>query len=335
MNYSHYLGIDVSKKKLDLTLLDNEGELTHYLIGNNTESIELLISKLEEKHSGFKLQSTLVCMEHTGTYTLPLRIYLYKEKANVWMEAAIKINNSNQMRRGKTDKKDSQRIAIYASRYQNDVVLWQPKREVIEELTELMNQRERLLSGYSRLATPIKELNEMRVSAGLKEQKSAYECTLKRMLADVKKIEKKMNLLIKSDEQCSRLIELTTSVPGVGIIVALQIIIKSNEFKAISESKKFACYAGVVPFEKSSGIHTGRGRVSHLANKKVKTALHMAAISNIAHNTEIQAYYERKVKEGKNKMSVINAIRNKIVKRIFACVRDNRLYEDSYMHSLA
>ena len=44
---------------------------------------------------------------------------------------------------------------------------------------------------------------------------------------------------------------------------------------------------------------------------------------------ELYEYYERKVKEGKNKMSVINTLRNKIVARVFACVKKNEIHQNS------
>ena len=57
----------------------------------------------------------------------------------------------------------------------------------------------------------------------------------------------------------------------------------------------------------------------------------MCALSSIRNNKEMKQYYEKKVKEGKNKMSVINAIRNKLLKKVFACVRDGKMYE--YNHA--
>jgi hypothetical protein len=47
---------------------------------------------------------------------------------------------------------------------------------------------------------------------------------------------------------------------------------------------------------------------------------------------DISEYYNRKVAEGKNKMSVLNAIRNKLVQRIFACVKQDRLFEKKYQY---
>ena len=96
-----------------------------------------------------------------------------------------------------------------------------------------------------------------------------------------------------------------------------------------------ACYAGIAPFEHTSGTSIkGRTRVSHLANKSLKTLLHMGALSAIKNSEEIGAYYRRKVEEGKPKMVVINAVRNKLVLRIWACIREDRMYEKTYTKNL-
>ena len=67
----------------------------------------------------------------------------------------------------------------------------------------------------------------------------------------------------------------------------------------------------------------------------MKALLHLAAMSAIQCNAEIKAFYTRKVGEGKNKMSVINAVRNKLIARVFACVKNNRSYQENYKHLLA
>ena len=83
-----------------------------------------------------------------------------------------------------------------------------------------------------------------------------------------------------------------------------------------------------------SSVHL-RSRVSHLANKCTKTLLHMAALSAIRMAGDLKTYYERKVAEGKNKMSVMSSMRNKLILRVFACVRNNKVYQKNYVHALA
>jgi transposase len=72
-----------------------------------------------------------------------------------------------------------------------------------------------------------------------------------------------------------------------------------------------------------------------LANMDIKKLLYLGATSAIQHSQELKGYYERKVAEGKKKMSVINAVRNKLISRAFACIRDQRPYEKIYKHTLA
>jgi len=120
--------------------------------------------------------------------------------------------------------------------------------------------------------------------------------------------------------------KIITSIPAVGPVTALNIILTTNEFKNINNPKKFACYSGVAPFVKESGKFKGKPRVSHMANKKMKRLLHLCAMVAKKVVPEITAYYNRKTGEGKNPMSVLNAIRNKLIARVFACVNKNSTY---------
>lgn len=149
-------------------------------------------------------------------------------------------------------------------------------------------------------------------------------------------VEKAIMAIINADAELKRLFGLVTSVVGIGKVTAVQIIITTNEFKDIDNARSYACYAGLVPYLEESGIFKGKGRVSHMANKKVKTLFHMAALVAIQHNQELKQYYQRKVNtEKKNKMSVLNAVRNKLVHRIFSCVNQNRKYENNYLKLVA
>ena len=149
-------------------------------------------------------------------------------------------------------------------------------------------------------------------------------------------IEAKIDELFSKDAELSRLYELISSVDGVGKVTGVQIIVDTNEFKDIREGKKYACHSGVVPFEHRSGssVHL-RSRVSHRANKRSKTIFHLAAICAIRMAGDLKTYYERKVAEGKNKMSVMSSMRNKLILRVFACVRNNKVYQKNYVHALA
>lgn len=67
-----------------------------------------------------------------------------------------------------------------------------------------------------------------------------------------------------------------------------------------------------------------------MANKELKKLLHMGALSAIQHYEEFRAYYERKVKEGKHPLTVLNAIRSKLALRAVAVINNQQPYMDNY-----
>jgi transposase len=249
------------------------------------------------------------------------------------MESGSQINKSQGLVRGKNDKVDSLRIANYAFTNRHSVKLWQAPREIINRLSDLLSLRNRFIKAKKQLVVPVNEQNIYLDKESIKTIKKHNLAPVNAITKEIEKIEKEIVALIKSDERLYKLYKIVTSVDGVGPVTATSIIITTNEFLSITEAKKYACYSGVAPFDHSSGSSIrGRNRVSHMANKKIKTLLHLAALSAIRVKGDISEYYNRKVAEGKNKMSVLNAIRNKLVQRIFACVKQDRLFEKKYQY---
>ena len=125
----------------------------------------------------------------------------------------------------------------------------------------------------------------------------------------------------------ARLYDLISSVKGVGLILAANFLVITNCFTCFENSRQFACYSGIAPFEKQSGTSLkAQSRVSHFANKKMKALLNLAALSAVKYDPELRKYYDKRIKSGKSKMSTLNIIRNKIVHRVFAVVKRGTPY---------
>jgi transposase len=334
MNYAFFIGIDVSKNTLDFAVSEGKELLLQTTISNELSAIREFWNHLKTI-KGFCREKTIFCMEHTGIYNQNMLSFLYSKKANISLEASAHIKLSGGLQRGKNDKIDALRIAQYAYKNKEELKLWQPKRQVVQQLKHLSALRSRLINARKQLAVAIKEtVSFEKVAAG--EMKKLCKLSLKALETDIDQVESKMDQVIASDAELKRLFQVVTSVEGIGKVTATEMIITTYEFKDISEPSKFACYSGVAPFEHSSGTSLrGRPRVSHKANKTMKSLLHMAALVAICYNADLKAYYQRKVEERKNKMSVINAVRNKLIWRVFACVRNNKLYQKNYQITLA
>ena len=335
MKMKHFIGIDVSKETLDITWLGQDGKQIGYKKIKNARKEIVALSKELKKSCGIEFETTVFCMEYTGVYNLPLLDYFSDNKANIWMESGRQIKLSMGAVRGKDDKVDSARIAMYAFTNRHQIKLWKAPREVIVRLKDLVTYRALLAKQKKGLGVAFKERAAFKPKAHTMPIKASASKLVKGLDNEIKSIEKQITALIKGDEKLSRLYKLVTSVKGVGFVTAVHVIVTTNEFVSITDPKKFGCFCGVVPFKHRSGTSVrGKDRVSHMANKPLKTLLHLCATSAIQAKGELRDYYHRKLEEGKNKMLVINAVRNKIVLRIFACVKDNRMYQKNYSTSL-
>ena len=332
--FNFFVGVDISRDKLDFSILDEQRFLLHKELLNETEPVKTFLNDLK-KVKGFRLRNTIFCMENTGFYGNQLISILSKLNANFVVENPLRIKNSFGLTRGKDDRMDSLRIAQYAKRHQTELKFWEPKRAVLLHLISLVTVRERLLTVSRGLMTPLKEQKKF-TSLDIQDV-ATFSCSqsISALKLDLAAIDLTILKLINSDERLKRLKDIIISVPCVGIQTAILILIYTNEFIDIQNPKKFACYAGVAPFPKESGKMKGKSRVSPFANKKVKAVLHLCAMTSVRNDSEIKAYYERKtLKEGKAKMAVLNAIRNKIILRIFACLNQDRLYLKDFINPL-
>ncbi|OAV68163.1 Transposase IS116/IS110/IS902 family protein [Bacteroidales bacterium Barb4] len=127
------------------------------------------------------------------------------------------------------------------------------------------------------------------------------------------------------------------TVEGIGNKTAVKMIVVTKGFTDFTDARKFCCHVGAAPFSYLSGSTIlSRNRVSQRADKSIKALLHMAAPVVAARcRGELHDCYERKAAEGKNKMSVPNAVRAKLVHRMFAVIRNNQDYQKDYVNALA
>jgi transposase len=327
MLFTHILGIDIAKKHIDLALSQNKANdpIINHRFTNNLGGYKKIVIWLRKQ--GIELDKLLVCMENTGIYHRPLVDFLQRKKVFAWVENPVAIKWSSGLVRGKTDQMDAQRICLYAFRNQDKAKDYSAKDQSIQKVSELLAARERLMKARQLLLVPIQELKEVGLKEEEKMVKKACKQTLSALDKEIKAVEKDLKGLVQEEAEVQASYSYICSVEHVGPITALQLLVYTHGFERFDSSKKLASYAGIAPFAYQSGSSIrGRTKVHPMANKTLKTALHMCALSAIRHAGELKNYFDRKVKEGKNKMSIINAIRNKILQRIYACLRDQRMY---------
>jgi transposase len=331
MQPEYFIGIDISKVTLDICVVTPKGDqIAAYKTANTESSIADILGVLATNHKA-TAQNICFCAEDMGLFGSFLSRVLAAGKYRICFESPLRIKKSIGIQRGKNDAVDGLRIARYACTNFNSLRFRTVPRQCIANLKELSTVRKRLLK-TRKILSQSKKIEDYYLQGETEfTGSSLYSNTLLAIKNDLQAIEKRISGLVESDVKLARLVKIITSVPRIGTVTAVQIVIATNEFEWISCPKKFASYCGVAPFQLKSGTSlNARARVSSLANRDLKSLIHMAAIgfAKKGRTDFLAKYYMRKIAEGKRPMTVVNAIRNKLIHRIFSCIMADTLFVD-------
>lgn len=331
----YFIGIDISKDHLDvaLTSIQSSGEFKDKKVENGFKGFDAIQSWLLDQ--GHELYDCLFCMEHTGTYGLLLFAWLSQLGIDYCVEPGIKIKRSLGIARGKNDKVDARRIADYACTNKAKLVPFKMPSGLLLQLKQLLTYRDQQTKIKVSLQNSLKNHNQYRRVSGIQHISDEIRSQINEYDQRIKRIDKQMIELIKSDETLRKNFELATSVKGVGLIITAFMLVATNNFTSFENGRKFACYSGIAPFENSSGKHKGKTKVSHMANKRIKALLSNGANCACQYDLEIKNYYDRKIREGKEHRVVINSIRCKLVNRIFATIKRQTPHVEIYQQQFA
>lgn len=318
-----FIGIDLSKYTLDICILW-QGRPKSYVIANKDKAIVNFF----EKHLTGNYQYH-ICIENTGKYGWSLIRLLPQLSCHFYMVHPLHLHKSLGLVRGKNDAIDALRIAQFIKKNYDQLPTYIARREQVETLQLLLSERKHKVKQRAQLKTKNKEFKVLIHNELIKDLTAKNNELAQQLTCQIKSLETQIKQLIKQDLTLKRLDRQLRSIPGVGYILSWNILVKTNEFKSITAPRKFACYAGVAPFSKRSGVSVfGKNRVSAFADKSLKKLLHLAAMSAIRLDNDLRVFYQRKVEEGKNKMSVLNAVRNKIIHIIFAVIKNQTFYQN-------
>lgn len=314
-NVANVIGIDVSKLKIDVCEFENSKRNN---FTNDAKGFALLRKWLPK--DGY-----FVCFENTGYYSLALAVFLEQNNIPFSMVSPLQIKRSLGLVRGKSDIIDAAKIARYGWLHRDELEQSTVPAKIVLQLSQLLNVREQLVKQKVSVENML-EAYEQLPSFSSKDALRILHQQKKQLLQQIKKTEHAIDILVDQTE-LSVNYQLLCSIRGIGKILAVQLITHTNNFESFNNWRQFACYSGIAPFEFQSGTSIkGRTRVHHIADKKMKLLFSMAAFSAIQHDAELKLYYQRKVAEGKSKMSVLNAVRCKILSRAFSVVKRQTPY---------
>lgn len=330
---SFFIGVDISKATLDVAILHSSEpkSILHAVFPNSKTGISSLLSWVRKNTSKNKTE-LMFFMEHTGVYGLPLCSILSEKGVLYSLIPALEIQRSIGIQRGKNDKTDSKSIARYAYLRRDDIKINVIPDKSLLKLRYILSQRDRIIKAKVMFENS-KEVERFCDNQAAKVLSKENRTIITFLKKRIEHFDKLIEQIITEEPLMNSQFKLITSIPGIGLQIAANIIAYTQAFHLFDCPRKFACYSGVAPFPYQSGSSIkGRTRVSHLANKKMKSILSLGALQAIRNDAEMKLYYRRKVDQGKNKMLVLNAVRNKLLQRIFAVVKRETPYVKLAQH---
>lgn len=335
MIFTYFLGWDCSKAKLNYCLRDTslvileEGELP-----NRSRSIKALLLKITRRHK-FELSQLLQCADNTGLYSNPLLSLLADMNLSIWLEDPLQISRSIGRKKDKNDVIDARDHAEYALTFQRRVKLYKLKRQIVVQLKMLTKQRLLLVRNRQRALTSYQETKQFTLAHMDTTTLQILERNLTQAKASIEELENHINAIIKADQEANRKYEITRSVPGFGPKNTLVVLAVTEFYEKLTNARSCASYAGVSPHERQSGSSIRhRHKTSRAIDNELKTALHQGAMSLLRSDNIFKRLYDRLKAKGKSHLSAINAVRNKLLRVLYACLQNDTMYDKNIHESL-
>jgi transposase len=323
MKFKEVIGIDVSKFTLDACIHCSQ---IFIQVPNTKQGYRKLLSQVV-KSTGCPIEQVLFCFEHTGMYSFVLASFLSEKQISYILIPGLEIKRSLGIQRGKNDQIDAKKIAQYAYRRRDEVTPYKIPEKSINKIRQLLSLRERLIKQRAGYEATLKDQGDF---IDISENKLLFyipKKLIKELSMQIASVERAIDLVLEENPGIMSNYSLITSIPGIGRQTALHLIVITNNFLLFENHRKLASYAGVAPFPYTSGISIrGKTKVSSMANKKLKSLLSACAVSAIKIDPELKTYFKRRTEKGINKMNTINAVRNKLLSRVFAVVRRGTPY---------
>jgi transposase len=303
-NVGAYVGIDVSKRSLDMHVIPEGAD---YTFPNNDEGRSKLRSKLTE------LPNPLVVLEPTGGYERDLVELLVEAKiATVVVNAKQVRNFANAIGKlAKTDRIDARCLALFSERVRPEIRSL-PDVES-RQLLELMTRRRQLVS--------MRAAEQVRQHEARGRVKKSISTIIETLTEEIKAIEQEIADRIDKSPLWRERDELLQTAKGVGNVVARTLIAAMPELGKLT-GKQAAALAGLAPFNRDSGQWKGKRHIRG-GRYEVRMLLVLAARTAVRFDPSMAAFYGRLLTTGKPKMVALVACARKLLVRLNAMARQN------------
>jgi len=324
----YYVGVDIAAETFTASVLGTPEDplLTTEPIANSPDAFPQFVTWLKQHH--VRPHNALVCLENTGVYGEVLCYFLQAQGFSVAVEMPHKVKRAFHELR-KNDRVDARQIAEYACRYRDQLTLWHPQEEVLEQIRTLSATREHFTRQLIANRNALQALQRKAIPTPLATE--AYQQMMQELKNRIKAIDQAIQDLINQHPTFKPLADLADSVPGVGQSLSGCLVVLTEGFSNNPDYRELASRLGLAPHEHTSGTSVRKKpRSKRHGHARTRKLLHLAARSVAQHREEFRLYYLRKIAEGKAPGIIYNNIANKLLKITLAVVRSGTPYRKHY-----
>ena len=322
-----FIGIDVSKAKLDCSLLLDVARSKRRAksVANSKVGVtELLIWCVKQQVNVHELHAIL---EGTGVYHEQAALALADAGATVSIvnPAQVKDFGRSLGVRTKTDGVDSLVLARFGAMLSPRP--WTPPTQEARVLQALLSRREAIAQDLQRERNRLEKADATDTPALILQSIVESIAFLEKQLA---KLQQDINDHINKHPDLKADRDLLISIPAVGPQVGNHVlaVMHNHQFQS---AEQLAAYLGLVPVERQSGTSVlGRPRLSKAGPARIRAILYMAAVVGTQYNPHIKALYQRLQDRGKSKMSALGAAMRKLVHLCFGVLKTRQPYQPNY-----
>jgi len=320
MQFQFYLGLDVSKRTVDVCLVDPDKRRNHLQVSNSPQGFEQLAGWLHN----IDPKSVHACLEPTGRYSHGIAKFLLQAGFGVSQVNSFTVLNHGRSKgiRCKNDRIDAFLLADYCA--QNHPPLWVPAEQALVQLREL--------------EVRIAQVDEMigqeknRLEAGTESDlvRADIEEHVAQLLVRKSHLRAAVRELVKADVVLKRKCEIVDSIIGIGEDSATRLV-SLLRFERFNNAKQAGSFVGLAPRQHQSGTSIRRHEsISRMGSSEIRELLFFPAMVAMQHNPQLREFADRLKERGKAKKVVITAVMRKLVILATTLVRKDELYDAQY-----
>lgn len=266
-------------------------------------------------------------MEATGVYHLRLAYALTNATINVSVVNPLSVKNFSRavMCRTKTDKADAQQLVDYARRM--ELVEWMPTSESYIRIQQIYRTIELFVTNITQLENQLEAISNSPVQDRMLCRILKRSITIQKRR--IERLEKQIEELIAEDDKT--VVKRLCSIPGIGKKTAVAVLTATKGMHGFNNYRQVSSYFGLCPriYDSGKSVH-GKAHICKMGMGWIRKLLYMCSISAAKHNEACNDLYLRLTERGKPIKVILIAIANKLIKQIFAIVKNNSLYHKTF-----